>query len=186
MSNLKYSSYPGLGAQNLQNFHYNQAVRLPAGADRVELAGQGTLQITIGKKGTHRRHTPQKRIAHPPHHEPTNLTLTNPSFTLIIGGWDPSNGNIRSDLLEEIDQAFSNVQLALRDAGVEEGWKKVFRVNSYHVGFEGDQERVLGRMVKNLKEWCPGHAPVWTCVGVTALGMPEMRVEIEVVAVDGV
>jgi enamine deaminase RidA (YjgF/YER057c/UK114 family) len=77
------------------------------------------------------------------------------------------------------------VQLALQDAGVKAGWGGVFRVNSYHVGFEGDgRDRVMGRMVENLKKWCPGHAPLWTCVGVTALGMKGMRVEIEVVAVD--
>jgi len=140
MSHLKYNSYPGLGVQNLQNFHYNQAVRIPAGADRVEIAGQG--------------------------------------------GWNPTTRAIHSDLLDEIDQAFANVQLALQDAGLKAGWNGVFRVNSYHVGFDGDQERVLGRMVENLKKWCPGHAPLWTCVGVTALGMEGMRVEIEVVAVD--
>lgn len=53
------------------------------------------------------------------------------------------------------------------------------------MGFEGNQDRVLGRMVENLKKWMPGHAPVWTCVGVTALGYPAMRVEFEVVAIDG-
>lgn len=92
---------------------------------------------------------------------------------------------MQTDLLDEIDQAFSNVELALKDAGVKDGWKAVFRVNSYHVGFEGDQERVMGKMVENFGRYMPGHAPVWTCVGVTALGLPEMRIEIEVVAVDG-
>lgn len=41
MSHLKYSAYEGVGANNLKTYHYNQAVRIPAGADRVELAGQG-------------------------------------------------------------------------------------------------------------------------------------------------
>lgn len=92
---------------------------------------------------------------------------------------------MKTDLLEEIDQAFSNVELALKDAGVKDGWKAVFRVNSYHAGFEGDQERVMGKMVENFGKYMPGHAPIWTCVGVTALGLPEMRIEIEVVAFDG-
>lgn len=64
------------------------------------------------------------------------------------------------------------------------GWKSVFRVNSYHVGLEGQQEEVLGRMVENFKKYMPDHQPVWTCVGVTVLGEPEMKVEIEVVAFD--
>lgn len=38
MSHLKYYSYEGVGANNLKNFHYNQAVRV---GDRIELAGQG-------------------------------------------------------------------------------------------------------------------------------------------------
>ena len=47
MSHLKYNSYPGLGVQNLQNFHYNQAVRIPAGADRIEIAGQGMQRFNV-------------------------------------------------------------------------------------------------------------------------------------------
>jgi hypothetical protein len=42
MSNLKYHAYEGTGKHNLETYHYNQAVRIPAGADRVETAGQGT------------------------------------------------------------------------------------------------------------------------------------------------
>jgi enamine deaminase RidA (YjgF/YER057c/UK114 family) len=59
----------------------------------------------------------------------------------------------------------------------------VFRVTSYHARFDGDQ--VFGKMVANLEKWTPGHAPIWTCVGVTALALPQMNIEIEVVAVDG-
>ena len=79
------------------------------------------------------------------------------------------------------------MQLAFQDAGVKEGWKGVFRVNSYHAEFEKEEvrEKVLGRLVENLKQYCPEHAPIWTCVGVAALGLPGMRVEIEAVAVDG-
>ena len=45
-----------------------------------------------------------------------------------------------------------------------------------------DEARVA--MVRNLKEWCPGHRPVWTCVGVGALALGEMEAEVEVVAHD--
>lgn len=44
MSHLKYHAYEGTGQHNLEAYHYNQAVRIPAGADRVELAGQGTTE----------------------------------------------------------------------------------------------------------------------------------------------
>jgi len=55
MSRLQYSSYPGLGVQNLQNQHYNQAVRIPAGADKVEIAGQGKYRSPIANISQERR-----------------------------------------------------------------------------------------------------------------------------------
>ena len=116
----------------------------------------------------------------------TNITLyLSISTNAPQGGWDPKTSEIRPDLLDEIDQAFSNVELALKDAGISDGWKSVFRVTSYHARFDGDQERVFGKMVANLEKYMPGHAPIWTCVGVTALALPQMNVEIEVVAIDG-
>jgi enamine deaminase RidA (YjgF/YER057c/UK114 family) len=39
-------------------------------------------------------------------------------------------------------------------------------------------------MVRNFKKWMPDHQPIWTTVGVTRLGEDDMRVEIEVVALD--
>lgn len=107
------------------------------------------------------------------------------STNALLGGWDPQTSEVKSDLLEEIDQAFSNVELALKDAGIQDGWKSVFRVTSYHAGFDGNQERVFGKMVANFEKYMPGHEPIWTCVGVTALALPQMRIEIEVVAIDG-
>lgn len=57
----------------------------------------------------------------------------------------------------------------------------MFRVNSYHVGMSDD---ALAAMTRNFKKWMPHHAPIWTCVGVERLGDEEMKVEIEVVALD--
>ena len=45
-------------------------------------------------------------------------------------------------------------------------------------------DEVFQAMVRNLKEWVPDHQPIWTCVAVPKLAYPEMRVEIEVVALD--
>ena len=85
-----------------------------------------------------------------------------------------------TDTNEQIDQAFRNVELALKNAGGK-GWSQVFRVNSYHVPLNDES---LGAMVRNLQKWCPDHQPVFTCVGVTRLGTDNMRVEIEVRAYD--
>ncbi|EFQ32737.1 endoribonuclease L-PSP [Colletotrichum graminicola] len=98
------------------------------------------------------------------------------------GGWDPKTGDITDDLLKEIDQAFENVDLTLKDAGGK-GWSQVFRIRLYAVDEAWTQEGI-GRMVDNIKKWTPNHAPILTGVGVTKLGQPGMRVEVEVSAYD--
>lgn len=57
----------------------------------------------------------------------------------------------------------------------------MFRINSYHVPIN---KEALDAMVRNFKLWMPDHHPTWTCVGVPRLGEDDMRVEIEVVALD--
>ncbi|KAJ5722664.1 hypothetical protein N7488_000699, partial [Penicillium malachiteum] len=96
------------------------------------------------------------------------------------GGWDPKTGVFHREINAQIDQAFANVDLNLKDAGGK-GWEQVFRVNSYHVPINNEG---LDAMVRNFKRWMPNHQPIWTCVGVTRLGEDDMRVEIEVVAHD--
>jgi enamine deaminase RidA (YjgF/YER057c/UK114 family) len=70
---------------------------------------------------------------------------------------------------------------------VAKGWGAVYRVNSYHTKTNDDPNVdpvALKAMVDNFKKWCPDHHPIWTMVGVTQLGEPQMLVEIEVVAYD--
>ncbi|KAK0658035.1 endoribonuclease L-PSP [Cercophora newfieldiana] len=102
------------------------------------------------------------------------------------GGWDPTTGAMKTDLIEELDQAFENVDLALRDAGGK-GWEQVYKVTMYVLESVMDNEEFLGRAIGNLKKWVPGHQPLLTAVGVAKLGAGSsagMRVEIEVVAHD--
>ncbi|KAK7540203.1 L-PSP endoribonuclease family protein [Phyllosticta citricarpa] len=96
------------------------------------------------------------------------------------GGWDPKTGKIHADVHDQIDQAFANVELVLKTAGGK-GWSQVFRVNSYHIPLSED---TIQAMVKNFKKYMPNHHPIWTCVGVSKLADPDMKVEIEVVAED--
>ncbi|RAH63439.1 L-PSP endoribonuclease family protein [Aspergillus piperis CBS 112811] len=96
------------------------------------------------------------------------------------GGWDPNTGEFYKEINAQIDQAFKNVELNLKNAGGK-GWEQVFRVNSYHVPINNE---ALDAMVRNFKQYMPNHEPLWTCVGVTRLGEDDMRVEIEVVAHD--
>ncbi|KAF4256450.1 hypothetical protein LV164_007347 [Aspergillus fumigatus] len=153
MSHLTYYNYDGVGKAKQAQFKYSQAVRV---GDRIECAGQGN---------------------------PPPLSFSPYSSSLLIlmgyeGGWNPSTGTIPRDINAQIDQAFANVDLNLRNAGGA-GWSQVYRVNSYHVPIN---DEALEAMVRNFRKWVPGHEPIWTCVGVTRLGEDDMRVEIEVVA----
>ncbi|KEF54659.1 uncharacterized protein A1O9_09101 [Exophiala aquamarina CBS 119918] len=98
------------------------------------------------------------------------------------GGWRPEGplGDMSSDINEQIDQAFANVDLTLRTAGGQ-GWSQVFRINSYHLPLT---DEAMGAMVRNFRKWMPDHQPLWTTIGVSRLGHDSMRVEIEVVAHD--
>lgn len=98
----------------------------------------------------------------------------------MIGGWNPKTGVFYKEINAQIDQAFANVDLNLRDAGGK-GLSQVFRVNFYHVPINNE---AMEAMVRNFKKWMLDHQPIWTCVGVTRLEEDDMRVEIEVVALD--
>ncbi|CZS79724.1 unnamed protein product [Fusarium graminearum] len=98
------------------------------------------------------------------------------------GGWTLKDGELvfPETQLEQIDQAFHNVATALK-AGGGKGWDQVYRVNSYHTEITPE---VGQRMAENYKKWMPSHKVIWTQLGVAQLGVPEMKVEIEVVAID--
>ncbi|WYZ39354.1 hypothetical protein EsH8_III_001268 [Colletotrichum jinshuiense] len=98
------------------------------------------------------------------------------------GGWNLKTGEVATDLLEEIDQAFENVDLTLKDAGGK-GWSQVYRIRLYALD-EAWTPEGMGRMVENIKRWVPNHAPILTGIGVSKLGQPGMRVEVEVSAYD--
>lgn len=109
-----------------------------------------------------------------------NIQISMNSCLPCPGGWDPSSGKIPTEIHSQIDQAFANVDIALKDAGGQ-GWSQVFRVNSYHLPLN---DEALHAMVQKFKEYMPNHQPLWTCIGVSRLGFDDMRVEIEVVAHD--
>lgn len=56
-------------------------------------------------------------------------------------------------------------------------------MNSYHVGLDGHQETITRAMAERFHHYMPDQAPVWTILGVPALGDPQMRVEIRVTAI---
>ena len=94
------------------------------------------------------------------------------------GGWD-DEFQIPESLTDEIALAFHNLDRTLAEAGA--GWEHVVHVNSYHVG--GFPPEVNEQMVKWYRHYMPNHAPIWTELGVEALGLPAMRIEIRVTAI---
>jgi enamine deaminase RidA (YjgF/YER057c/UK114 family) len=102
--------------------------------------------------------------------------------SIYLGGWDPTTGALPPDTpaTPQIEQAFKNVDIALRHAGASKGWTQVYRVNSYHTQLD---DGVLAKMKAEFEKWLgPSHRPIWTCVEVPKLGLEGMKVEIEVVA----
>ncbi|GFZ51817.1 hypothetical protein JCM24511_09585 [Saitozyma sp. JCM 24511] len=96
------------------------------------------------------------------------------------GGWIPETGEWIMEINAQIDQAFKNVETALKTAGGK-GWEQVFRINSYHVPICDESAEA---MLRNMRKWMPNHKPLWTCIGVPRLGDDRMRVEVEVQAYD--
>lgn len=98
----------------------------------------------------------------------------------LIGGYLDEHGTQPETIVEQIDQAYVNVDIALKDAGGA-GWSQVYRVNSFHVQLDPVSQEA---MVRNFKKWMPDNHPTWTCVQVGRLGGDNMWVEIEVSAFD--
>ena len=61
----------------------------------------------------------------------------------------------------------------------------VVHVNSYHVPTATDSvgHEHLSTMTDQFRKYMGARAPIWTCIGVTSLGEPNMRVEIRVTAI---
>ncbi|MGI2035551.1 RidA family protein [Rhizobium panacihumi] len=94
------------------------------------------------------------------------------------GGWNDSF-DIPEAIEDEIAKAFFNLERTLKAAGA--GWEHVIHVNSYHVG--GITQPVNATITRFFRDLMPNNPPIWTQVGVEALGLPEMRIEIRVTAI---
>lgn len=98
------------------------------------------------------------------------------NLVALTGGWDRITEKIPSDIEKQIEQAFDNVEAALKTAG-SKGWEDVFSLTSHHMPMS---DKAMEIMVRLLKKHCPNHQPIWTSLGVPALAFPDMKVEIEV------
>lgn len=154
MSGLKFYSYQGMGQELLRDFGYAQAVRV---GDRIE-------SRSVVKVRESRRY---------------DLGFSfNANF--FSGGWSDSLEDLPTDAAAQIDNAFENIDRALKAAGGK-GWSQVFRVNSTHLPLNAD---AMAAVQRNFKKYMPEHQPIWSAVGVQRFGADRMAVEIEVVAYD--
>jgi enamine deaminase RidA (YjgF/YER057c/UK114 family) len=98
------------------------------------------------------------------------------------GGWD-DDWCYPESVRDEVIQAFDNVERTLATAGG--SGRQVITGHSYHVvdanGRIGPEH--MDTMVEQLRLRIGDRAPLWTCIGVSALAGPKMRVEIEVAAI---
>jgi enamine deaminase RidA (YjgF/YER057c/UK114 family) len=98
-------------------------------------------------------------------------------FVTGQGGWN-AEFEIPDDVGVQIRHAFRNVETVLAEASLT--WADVIDITTYHVGIE---ESVLATVVEELRSHCPDHQPLWTVIGVAALALPAMKVEITANAV---
>lgn len=101
------------------------------------------------------------------------------------GGWDDDFTFPGSALPEEIEMAFDNVERTLAVAGAT--WADVVAVDTFHVPTADDSigEEHMTVITEQFRKRLGDHMPLWTALGVKALGLPEMHVEIRVTAVVG-
>lgn len=96
------------------------------------------------------------------------------------GGWNDAM-EFPESVTDQIQLAFANVARTLETAGA--NWDHVIEVFSYHVGLSGHQDEVNAAMTAMFRQRMPDHAPIWTLLGVEALGEPNMKVEVRVTAI---
>lgn len=100
------------------------------------------------------------------------------------GGWD-DDITFPAALEDEIVKAFENVEKTLATVGAT--WRDVVAVDSFHLPTAeeeiGDEHTRV--MVEQFRKRMGDRAPIWTQIGVAALGAPGMRVEIRVTALVG-
>ncbi|OAL48927.1 YjgF-like protein [Pyrenochaeta sp. DS3sAY3a] len=93
------------------------------------------------------------------------------------GGWDRETGEFPEDLAKEVDQAFDNVEHAIKHAGGT-GWDQVYKTRVFITIPLDDIAEHLGR---NLKLRCKNHGPLASAIQVVGL-LKTSRVEIEAIA----
>ncbi|KAJ8115547.1 hypothetical protein OPT61_g2832 [Boeremia exigua] len=107
-------------------------------------------------------------------------------------GINPATLQVPAELVEEINQAFNNLEQVINIALSHSSsgtncnggssmsvWDYVVKITSYHVNLSQDRSRVRDIMVRLLKERFTVHQPLFTMLGVESLPLEDTNVEIE-------
>ncbi|KAH7136945.1 hypothetical protein B0J13DRAFT_625558 [Dactylonectria estremocensis] len=117
----------------------------------------------------------------------THAAVTPPGASIIhVGGQAgiTAEGTVPSNLEDEITEAFSHIELSLREAGLtgsrHDVWGCVFRINSYHANTD---ETFAPTFLRVFKAHVGQSRPIFTGVDVAKLLRPDVHFEMEVQAV---
>jgi enamine deaminase RidA (YjgF/YER057c/UK114 family) len=74
-------------------------------------------------------------------------------------GWDETGKLEVNNLERHVDLAFKNVdRVRVLQAAALRGWEDVYSARSYHV----DMSTSFNIFVVKLRQYLPGHMPIWT------------------------
>jgi enamine deaminase RidA (YjgF/YER057c/UK114 family) len=106
--------------------------------------------------------------------------LTSKGLVLIAGqyGTGPDGAVVSQNFGEQVERAFVNLGTALAAVGLD--YSNVARLGTYLVGHDADDLAVLGGVITRI--W-GDKLPVQTLLGVASLASPEMRFEVDALAV---
>jgi len=111
----------------------------------------------------------------------SQLAITRPGTTVYISGQtarDESSSIVGAgDVKKQMAKVLENLQVAVGAAGGSMG--NVAKITTYVVGLKSDDRIWIGEMVKKHFPTPPAH----TLVGISALAVPELLIEVEAIAV---
>lgn len=126
-------------------------------------------------------------ISNPPAlHDPvefgySHLAKVTSGELVLVAGQYASDGEgrvVSGDFAEQVDQALANLGIALEAAGL--GYRDVARLRTFVVDHTPDKLVVIAAAVRRI--W-GDEPPAQTLLGVAALALPDMRFEVDAVAV---
>jgi enamine deaminase RidA (YjgF/YER057c/UK114 family) len=100
------------------------------------------------------------------------VSVPNGTHTVHVGGHLGFNeeGGFSTDLKEEIEQVFRNIEMTLHEAGVADGWASVFQINTYQSQARiPDEDEFFGVFIATKEKYMRANHCIWSNVLVPGL-----------------